>query len=77
MIVLGTHARSFRRVFDAAQEQLQKVFGMEMAELPVRGKRTLKEKQSKHNFRTSHNPRCLYYDLIIYGKHTDQCFTRV
>lgn len=47
MIVLGAHARSFRRVFDAAQEQLQKVFGMEMAELPVREKRTLKDKQSK------------------------------
>ncbi|KAI0906147.1 MAGE protein [Ustulina deusta] len=44
--VLGTHARSFRRVFDAAQEQLQKVFGMEMAELPVREKRTLKDKQT-------------------------------
>ncbi|KAF2968637.1 hypothetical protein GQX73_g4871 [Xylaria multiplex] len=43
--VLGTQARSFRRVFDAAQEQLQKVFGMEMAELPVREKRTLKDKQ--------------------------------
>ncbi|KAI1362422.1 MAGE protein [Xylaria arbuscula] len=43
--VLGAHARSFRRVFDAAQEQLQKVFGMEMAELPVREKRTLKDKQ--------------------------------
>ncbi|KAI0399256.1 MAGE protein [Xylaria palmicola] len=44
--VLGAQARSFRRVFDAAQEQLQKVFGMEMAELPVREKRTLKEKQT-------------------------------
>ncbi|KAI8953432.1 MAGE protein [Xylaria longipes] len=44
--VLGTQARAFRRVFDAAQEQLQKVFGMEMAELPVREKRTLKDKQT-------------------------------
>ncbi|KAI0487656.1 MAGE protein [Xylaria cf. heliscus] len=44
--VLGTQARSFRRVFDAAQEQLQKVFGMEMVELPVREKRTLKDKQT-------------------------------
>ncbi|RWA08543.1 hypothetical protein EKO27_g6549 [Xylaria grammica] len=34
-----------RRVFDAAQEQLQKVFGMEMAELPTRERRTLKDKQ--------------------------------
>ncbi|CAJ2503901.1 Uu.00g112950.m01.CDS01 [Anthostomella pinea] len=43
--VLGNNARSFKRVFDAAQDQLQKVFGMEMSELPVREKRTLKEKQ--------------------------------
>ncbi|KAI0204211.1 MAGE-domain-containing protein [Astrocystis sublimbata] len=43
--VLGTQARAFRKVFDAAQEQLQSVFGMEMAELPVREKRTLKDKQ--------------------------------
>jgi hypothetical protein len=39
-------------VFDAAQEQLQKVFGMEMAELPVREKRTLKDKQSKYELFT-------------------------
>ncbi|KAI0020614.1 MAGE family protein [Xylariomycetidae sp. FL0641] len=44
--VLGSsNARAFRRVFDAAQEQLQSVFGMEMEELPTREKRTLKEKQ--------------------------------
>ncbi|KAI0391721.1 MAGE-domain-containing protein [Xylariaceae sp. FL0594] len=43
--VLGTHARSFKRVFEAAQEKLQVVFGMQMVELPVREKRTLKEKQ--------------------------------
>ncbi|KAI1501670.1 MAGE family-domain-containing protein [Biscogniauxia marginata] len=43
--VLGNNARSFRRVFDGAQEQLQNIFGMEMSELPVREKRTLKEKQ--------------------------------
>ncbi|KAI1171283.1 MAGE protein [Nemania sp. FL0916] len=43
--VLGTNARAFKRVFDAAQEQLQKVFGMEMVELPTREKRTLKDKQ--------------------------------
>lgn len=34
-------------MFDAAQEQLQKVFGVVMVELPVREKRTLKDKQSK------------------------------
>ncbi|KAI1766013.1 MAGE-domain-containing protein [Hypoxylon sp. FL1150] len=43
--VLGNNPRSFKRVFEGAQAQLQKVFGMEMLELPVREKRTLKEKQ--------------------------------
>ncbi|OTB07303.1 hypothetical protein M426DRAFT_317989 [Hypoxylon sp. CI-4A] len=43
--VLGTNARSFKRVFEDAQSQLVKVFGMEMVELPVREKRTLREKQ--------------------------------
>ncbi|ORY55659.1 MAGE family-domain-containing protein, partial [Pseudomassariella vexata] len=43
--VLGNNARSFKRVFDGAQKQLQDVFGMEMVELPVKEKRTLKEKQ--------------------------------
>ncbi|KAH6651818.1 MAGE family-domain-containing protein [Truncatella angustata] len=43
--VLGSNARSFKRVFDGAQLQLRQVFGMEMSELPVKEKRTLKEKQ--------------------------------
>ncbi|KAI1212838.1 MAGE-domain-containing protein [Annulohypoxylon truncatum] len=43
--VLGSNPRSFKRVFDGAQLQLRKVFGMEMAELPAKEKRTLKEKQ--------------------------------
>ncbi|KAI0384589.1 MAGE-domain-containing protein [Hypomontagnella monticulosa] len=43
--VLGNNSRSFRRVFEDAQLQLRKVFGMEMVELPVKEKRTLKEKQ--------------------------------
>ena len=46
-LVLGNNPRLFRAVFDGAQTQLRQVFGMEMAELPVREKRTLKEKQSK------------------------------
>lgn len=45
--VLGNNARSFKRVFDDAQTQLRQVFGVEMAELPVKEKRTLKEKQSR------------------------------
>jgi hypothetical protein len=44
--VLGNNARSFKKVFEDAQMQLRQVFGMEMAELPVKEKRTLKEKQS-------------------------------
>lgn len=44
--VLGDNARSFKKIFDIAQVQLRQVFGMEMAELPVKEKRTLKEKQS-------------------------------
>ncbi|RYO86170.1 hypothetical protein DL766_001972 [Monosporascus sp. MC13-8B] len=43
--VLGNNARSFKRVFDGAQKQLRHIFGMEMSELPVKEKRTLKEKQ--------------------------------
>ncbi|KAI0008657.1 MAGE-domain-containing protein [Xylariaceae sp. FL0662B] len=43
--VLGNNARSFKQVFDGAQKQLQTVFGMKMYELPVKEKRTLKEKQ--------------------------------
>lgn len=44
--VLGNNTRSFKRVFEGAQLQLRQVFGMEMAELPLKEKRTLKEKQS-------------------------------
>ncbi|OTA58608.1 MAGE-domain-containing protein [Hypoxylon sp. EC38] len=43
--VLGNNPRSFKRVFEGAQAQLQRVFGMEMVELPAKEKRTLKEKQ--------------------------------
>ena len=34
--VLGSNSRSFSRVFDCAQDILQKTFGMELAELPSR-----------------------------------------
>ncbi|KAK8073861.1 MAGE family protein [Apiospora phragmitis] len=43
--VLGSNLRSFKSIFDGAQLQLRQVFGMEMEELPVKEKRTLKEKQ--------------------------------
>ncbi|KAK7946522.1 uncharacterized protein PG986_010843 [Apiospora aurea] len=45
--VLGSNSRSFKSIFDGAQLQLRQVFGMEMEELPVKEKRTLKEKQTR------------------------------
>lgn len=44
--VLGNNPRAFKKVFDAAQLSLKRAFGMEMVELPMKEKRTLKEKQS-------------------------------
>ncbi|KAL5620279.1 hypothetical protein FOBRF1_003525 [Fusarium oxysporum] len=43
--VLGTQGRSFRRIFDSAQTQLRRVWGMELRELPVREKMSLQEKR--------------------------------
>lgn len=43
-IVLGSHARDFKKVFDAANGQLLEVFGMEMVELPNRDKVTMRQK---------------------------------
>ncbi|KAI1101658.1 MAGE-domain-containing protein [Jackrogersella minutella] len=43
--VLGPNPRLFKRVFEGAQVHLDKVFGMEMVALPMKEKRTLKEKQ--------------------------------
>ncbi|KAF5988040.1 non-structural maintenance of chromosome element 3 [Fusarium bulbicola] len=43
--VLGTQGRSFRRIFDLAQTQLRRVWGMELRELPVREKMSLQEKR--------------------------------
>lgn len=37
----------FKRVFDAAQQQLKNKFGMQMVALPEKEKITIKEKQSK------------------------------
>ncbi|KAI1343312.1 MAGE-domain-containing protein [Xylariaceae sp. FL0016] len=63
--VLGNNPRAFRRVFDGAQTQLQKVFGTQMRELPVREKRTLREKQKAAARKTgSQNPASRSYVLI-------------
>lgn len=43
--VLGEHPRAFKKVFALAQEQLRRIFGMEMRQLPVREKLTLEEKR--------------------------------
>ncbi|KAI0153501.1 MAGE family-domain-containing protein [Pestalotiopsis sp. NC0098] len=45
--VLGNNPRAFKKVFDAAQLSLKRAFGMEMVELPMKEKRTLKEKQKQ------------------------------
>jgi len=44
--ILGSNKRQFRNVFIAAQEQLQRVFGMTLVELPVREKITLQQKRA-------------------------------
>lgn len=44
-IVIGKQRGSFRRVFDAAQMQLRTKFGMEMVELPMKEKTSLKDKR--------------------------------
>ena len=43
--VLGTHSRSFKEVFAAANTHLMDVFGMRMVELPNREKVTLRQKR--------------------------------
>ncbi|KAF4944605.1 hypothetical protein FGADI_12569 [Fusarium gaditjirri] len=43
--VLGTQGRAFRRIFDLAQTQLRRIWGMELRELPVREKMSLQEKR--------------------------------
>ncbi|KAH7308802.1 MAGE family-domain-containing protein [Rhexocercosporidium sp. MPI-PUGE-AT-0058] len=40
------HRGAFKRVFESAQNQLRTKFGMEMVELPVKTKNTMKEKRA-------------------------------
>jgi len=44
-LVIGKQRGNFKRVFDAAQQQLRAKFGMEMVQLPAREKVTMKEKR--------------------------------
>ncbi|KAF2107475.1 MAGE family-domain-containing protein [Lophiotrema nucula] len=44
--VLGSHSRSFKQVFDAANSHLLDTFGMEMVELPNREKVTTRQKRA-------------------------------
>jgi melanoma-associated antigen len=43
--VFGKHKVPFKHVFDAAQEQLRKKFGMEMIELPLKEKVTERDRR--------------------------------
>ncbi|KAF1958490.1 MAGE-domain-containing protein [Byssothecium circinans] len=44
--VLGTHTRKFKAVFDAANSQLMDIFGMQLEELPNKGKHTMRQKRA-------------------------------
>ncbi|PSN68096.1 MAGE-domain-containing protein [Corynespora cassiicola Philippines] len=44
--VLGANSRAFKQVFDSANGQLMEVFGMRMAELPVKEKVTIRQKRA-------------------------------
>ncbi|TGZ84659.1 MAGE-domain-containing protein [Ascodesmis nigricans] len=44
--VLGSGSRKFQEVFNRAQEELRKVFGMEMVELPLREKTKLSQRRA-------------------------------
>lgn len=44
-VVLGTHGRQFKAVFQEAQLQLRATFGMEMTELPLKEKVTLQQRR--------------------------------
>lgn len=46
-LVLGTHSRQFKAVFDAANSQLLDTFGMEMVELPNKEKTTIRQKRGR------------------------------
>lgn len=47
IVVMSKQRVPFRRVFEQAQKQLRAKFGMEMVELPVKEKITMKEKRCK------------------------------
>jgi len=41
LLVLHEHSRAFQVVFDKAQERLEDIFGMSLAELPSKEKKSL------------------------------------
>lgn len=43
--VFGNRRVNFKLIFAAAQDQLKQVFGMQMVELPLREKVTVKERR--------------------------------
>lgn len=46
--VLGAQTRSFKSIFEPAQESLRNVFGMEMVKLPVKENITVKGRLSQY-----------------------------
>ncbi|KAG6036561.1 hypothetical protein E4U19_003181 [Claviceps sp. Clav32 group G5] len=53
--VLQNRGRSFKKIFNLAQQQLRQVWGMELRELPVREKMSLQEKRQA--MRTNSQPK--------------------
>ncbi|KAF2455953.1 MAGE family-domain-containing protein [Lineolata rhizophorae] len=72
--VLGNHSRQFKNVFNEAQMQLRATFGMEMVELPLREKVSLREKraaQKNESKSTSSNSWALTSTLPAKYRHAD------
>lgn len=49
LTVFGKNKASWKKVFDSTQLQLKKKFGMEMVELPLKEKVTLKDRLGTSN----------------------------
>ncbi|PVH80197.1 MAGE-domain-containing protein [Cadophora sp. DSE1049] len=54
------HRGAFKRVFESAQNQLRTKFGMEMVELPVKTKNTMKEKRAALKTKGNSKPTANY-----------------
>ncbi|KAH6710647.1 MAGE family-domain-containing protein [Leptodontidium sp. MPI-SDFR-AT-0119] len=54
------HRGAFKRVFESAQNQLRTKFGMEMVELPIKTKNTMKEKRAALKTKGNSKPTANY-----------------